>query len=115
MGTLQKYLIGEKFALLSGTSMAAPHIAGLAGLLKQKYPSWSVSAIHSAIQTTSSILDNRLNLIQAQQPEANTSTQTGFASPFDVGSGAINASAAFDPGLVFVAGLIGKLCTSLKA
>jgi subtilisin family serine protease len=40
------------FGLLSGTSMAAPHISGSAALLKQRHPTWTVAQIKSALVQT---------------------------------------------------------------
>ncbi|KAJ4906747.1 Subtilisin-like serine endopeptidase family protein [Raphanus sativus] len=49
-----------RFNILSGTSMACPHATGLALYLKSFYPSWSPSAIKSALMTTSSNIANSL-------------------------------------------------------
>ncbi|EOY25592.1 Subtilase family protein isoform 3, partial [Theobroma cacao] len=91
---------GENFAMMSGTSMAAPHIAGLAALIKQKFPYFSPAAIASALSTTASLYDKSGGPIMAQRAYTNPDLNQSPATPFDMGSGFVNATSALDPGLI---------------
>ncbi|GAA0139970.1 serine protease [Lithospermum erythrorhizon] len=83
-----------EFNILSGTSMACPHVSGLAALLRNARPNWTPSAIKSAIMISTGILDNYGNNI--------TDIATfEEASPFDLGSGHIDPNRALHPGLVY--------------
>lgn len=46
------------FELLSGTSMAAPHVAGAAALLAELHPDWSVDQVKSALVLTARPVGN---------------------------------------------------------
>ncbi|EFJ21370.1 hypothetical protein SELMODRAFT_417354 [Selaginella moellendorffii] len=89
IGSDEREFEGQEFALISGTSMATPHIAGIAALVKQRFPSLSPAGIASAIHYSHST------------PRA---MSTRPATPFDFGAGFVNPAAAIDPGLIFDAG-----------
>jgi hypothetical protein len=79
---------GENFAFLTGTSMSAPHVAGVAALLRQAHPDWSPASIKSALMTTA------YQAVDRQDGETP-------AHAFDFGSGHIDPNRANDPGLVY--------------
>ncbi|XP_072953253.1 subtilisin-like protease SBT2.5 isoform X2 [Typha angustifolia] len=99
-GTDEANYVGEGFAMVSGTSMAAPHIAGIAALIKQKNPKWSPAAIKSALMTTANTLDKGGRPLRAQQYSGEEIMTLVRATPFDYGSGAVDPKAALDPGLI---------------
>jgi subtilisin family serine protease len=81
---------GREFNLLSGTSMSAPHVAGLAALLRDKHPTWTPMMIKSALMTSGSdILDG-----------PNTNPLVIFRQ----GAGHVKPNSAADPGLVYTTG-----------
>ncbi|XP_072987338.1 subtilisin-like protease [Typha latifolia] len=80
------------FDSLSGTSMAAPHTAGVVALLKKNHPSWSYAAIKSAIMTTATTREREGFPIPDEQLQE--------ASVLAIGAGHIS-SLADEPGLVY--------------
>ncbi|WP_413249802.1 S8 family serine peptidase [Sinomonas flava] len=81
---------GEQFGFMSGTSMAAPHIAGVGALVLGRNPSWSPAMVKSAMMTTAYPLVN--------------ADGTANRNPFDGGAGHVDTTKVTDPGLVYNAG-----------
>ncbi|CAN8258021.1 unnamed protein product [Cochlearia groenlandica] len=59
--------LGERFAMESGISMSAPNVAGIAALIKQKYPHFTPAAIASAMSTIASLSDRKRDHIMTQR------------------------------------------------
>uniref|UniRef100_A0A7N0TGR3 Uncharacterized protein n=1 Tax=Kalanchoe fedtschenkoi TaxID=63787 RepID=A0A7N0TGR3_KALFE len=72
----------SKYTVMSGTSMACPHVAGAAAYVKTVHPDWSPSAIKSALMTSA-------RPMHASDKE------------FSYGSGQINPARAANPGLIY--------------
>ena len=49
--------VDDNYTTLSGTSMATPHVAGIAAILKQEHPKWSGALIKSAVTSSAVSLD----------------------------------------------------------
>ncbi|KAI3668952.1 hypothetical protein L6452_40169 [Arctium lappa] len=73
------------FNMISGTSMACPHVSGIAAYIKTFNPAWSPAAIKSALMTTASVMSAQIN------PDAE----------FAYGAGYLNPMKAMRPGLVY--------------
>jgi len=80
----------EPWMVASGTSMAAPHVSGLAALVLQRHPTWSPSRVRSAIMTTASDV-----LTTKVKPSSDT---------LAVGGGFADGRRVLEPGLVYDAG-----------
>jgi hypothetical protein len=81
---------GDQFGFMSGTSMAAPHIAGFGALVLGKQPTWTPAMVKSAMMTTAYPLVN---------PDGSVNTD-----PFQGGAGHIDSTRVLDPGLVYNSG-----------
>ncbi|WP_170288279.1 S8 family serine peptidase [Marilutibacter maris] len=77
----------ELVGLKNGTSMAAPHVAGAAGLLKQLHPTWTPAQVKSALMMTA---DTGVLIEDGVTP----------ADPFAMGSGRVDVPAAARAALV---------------
>lgn len=73
---------------VSGTSMAAPHVAGAAAILRQIYPDWTNAQIKSALMSTS-------KYIGIYDYDGSP------AQPLAMGAGRLDLTNAADPGLLF--------------
>lgn len=75
------------FGQASGTSMAAPHVAGSAALVRQAHPGWSNAWIKSALMSTSKYMD----IYNADGTPA---------QPLDMGAGRLDLTNVMDPGVI---------------
>ncbi len=73
-GTALGPIVDDYYTTISGTSMATPHVAGLAAILKEKHPDWDGEMLKAAI--------------------ANSAVPVADATAFDAGTGRVDALAA---------------------
>ncbi|VAI31798.1 unnamed protein product [Triticum turgidum subsp. durum] len=101
-----------EYNILSGTSMACPHVAGVAALIKKRHGDWTPAMIRSALMTTAGPLDKDGRDI-VDSGSAIGAAVMG-ATPLAAGAGFVLPRLAMDPGLVYDAGTqdyVDFLCT----
>lgn len=82
----------SNFTVMSGTSMACPHVSGITALIHSAHPKWTPAAIKSAIMTTADVTDHfGKQILDGNKP----------ADVFAMGAGHVNPTKAIDPGLVY--------------
>ncbi|CAI7880606.1 unnamed protein product [Closterium sp. NIES-53] len=84
------------FSMISGTSMATPHMAGVVALIVQQRPNWTPAQIFSAIMTSATVTDTKDQKIQL--------SSGATATPWDMGAGHVSPEGVLDPGLTYNAG-----------
>lgn len=95
-----------EFGHLSGTSMASPHVAGLAALVRAEHPDWSPAAVKSALMTTANSegwpgAATRGWVRGDPVPGGFFRPKLDPATPFHAGAGQVDPAGSFDPGLVY--------------
>ncbi|KAK3138970.1 hypothetical protein QOZ80_5AG0375900 [Eleusine coracana subsp. coracana] len=96
------------YNVVSGTSMATPHVTGVVALVRKLHPDWSPAAIKSAIMTSSSAVDNAGHRIVDEEHSK--------ATYYAAGAGHVIPAKAVDPGLVYDMGVrdyAGYICALL--
>lgn len=76
----------DEHGVISGTSMASPHVAGAGALLTQARPDWTPAEMQSALMTTGRDITNH---------DGNPAT------PYAHGAGMVNVDTAVQAGLLF--------------
>lgn len=76
--------------MVSGTSMATPHVSGVVALLKSAHPEWSAVAIRSALMTTANPVDN------SKCPIRDQGFNFRVALPLAMGAGQVDPNRGFD-------------------
>jgi len=78
---------GDQFGMMSGTSMAAPHVAGFGALILARNPNWSPATVKSAMMTTAG--------------EVKNADGSRNGDVFATGAGQVDVARVLDPGLVY--------------
>ncbi|RUO38120.1 hypothetical protein CWE13_00245 [Aliidiomarina shirensis] len=95
---LSAYPTESGYGAISGTSMASPHVAGAAAIIRQLRPSLNPYQVKSVLMTSSN-------------PAVRMQNGADQASPFDMGAGRLDIEAALSTAVAFdTASLSGTSC-----
>lgn len=78
----------DAYGMIGGTSMASPHVAGAAALLRQMYPDYTVHQLKSMLMTSANPNVVKEDLVTP-------------ADAFDMGAGRLDVAAAANSGITF--------------
>ncbi|MGK5676065.1 S8 family serine peptidase [Micromonospora sp. URMC 106] len=82
--------VGDRYARASGTSMAAPHVAGAAALLAQRHPDWTGPQLKAALVATATGLPG---VDTAAQGAGRVDLRTALAASVVPDTGSLNFGA----------------------
>ncbi|KAK4736509.1 hypothetical protein R3W88_000206 [Solanum pinnatisectum] len=85
------------FNINSGTSMSCAHVSGIVATLKSQNPTWSLSAIRSAIMTTAFQSSN----LKSPIIDNSAYGDQYLATPYDFSEGVATINGPLKPGLVY--------------
>lgn len=94
LSSLPLHLCGGNpcFGFLSGTSMAAPHLAGSAAVVRRQHPDWSAAQVRSAIVNTA-----RQGVLKGYADAAPVADVNVVGAGLEDLAAAVNAVVALDP------------------
>jgi len=108
----------NSIGFLTGTSMASPHVAGAAALLRSIHPDWGVDAVFSALQTTANFkrvtangLPSTIHDRGAGRIDASLASRVGLYLPLKSSAFAsANPDAGGIPSTLNLPGLVNESC-----
>jgi subtilisin family serine protease len=99
-GTTMGTPVGDLYTTASGTSMATPHVAGAAALLKQSHPTWTADQLKTALVNSTDQGSYRADQGGSGRLDiARAATQQAKATPATLDLGAVRyaADGAYQP------------------